>query len=219
MPTLPILFPMPIFKPTGNNGELLPGGKLYSYRAGTSTFLTTYDDTGAANGQPVTLDMNGQAHVRLGNQAYKLDLFDANNVRILGWPIDNITVSPVFPYGTATLLSSNGAAQLITPTIIPQGDPVLVVSTKITATFGNSNGLTAIAIGDGTITDRWGIQTILNAGAISGSSDSFNAFVRDGNLPRYPAPQRIYLTAIGGRFDNNGAIEVSAQYFHFVHTM
>jgi hypothetical protein len=82
----------PLFRALDANGNPLAGGLLYSYAAGTSTplaLLAADGSTPLAN--PVVLDANGQAAIRLGPGGYKLDLFDATNVRQPGFPVDNVS--------------------------------------------------------------------------------------------------------------------------------
>jgi hypothetical protein len=72
-------------------GNPLSGGLLYSYTAGTSTPLATYNDASGTtfNTNPVILDSRGEANVWLGSSAYKFKLATATNVDI--WTVDNIT--------------------------------------------------------------------------------------------------------------------------------
>lgn len=63
------------------NGNPLAGGKLFSYIAGTSTPKVTYlDFAGTPNTNPVILDANGEANVRITTGYYKFVLKDANDV-------------------------------------------------------------------------------------------------------------------------------------------
>lgn len=82
----------PVFKQkfTDSNGYPLSGGKLYSYEAGTSTPLATYNSRAGnvANDNPVILDSNGEADIWLGPGAYKIILHDANDV--LQYSVDGI---------------------------------------------------------------------------------------------------------------------------------
>lgn len=84
------LTPMPKFNERDANGEPLAGGKLYTYEAGTTTPLATYTDStgGTANANPVILDSSGRANVWLDAAAYKLVLYDANDVLV--WSVDNV---------------------------------------------------------------------------------------------------------------------------------
>lgn len=85
------LSPNPKLQFFSSSGELLVGGKLYTYQAGTTTPLATYtDSTGTtSNTNPIILDVRGEANVWLGTSAYKFVLKDSNDVSI--WTVDNIT--------------------------------------------------------------------------------------------------------------------------------
>jgi len=77
-----------------SNGDPLAGGKLYTYKAGTSTPLATYvDDTGSTpNTNPVILDSNGEANVWLNTSSvYKFILKDSDDVT--QWSVDDVTIS------------------------------------------------------------------------------------------------------------------------------
>lgn len=79
-----------------NTNFPLAGGKVYTYAAGTNTPLATYTDSsqGVANTNPVILDAQGEASIWLGaGLSYKIDLFDASNVHIAGFPVDNVSDS------------------------------------------------------------------------------------------------------------------------------
>ncbi len=71
------------FSPLGMGGLAIPGARLYTYVAGTTTNQATFtDETGvSANTNPVILDSNGQANVWLTpGVSYRFDLYDANGV-------------------------------------------------------------------------------------------------------------------------------------------
>jgi hypothetical protein len=74
-------------------GDVLNGGKVYTYEAGTTTPLATYQDLAGAtpNTNPVVLNAYGRATIRLTDGvAYKLVLTDADGVTLV--TEDNITV-------------------------------------------------------------------------------------------------------------------------------
>ena len=74
-----VLTPSIIFQGLGFGGLPLPGGKLFSYVAGTSTPQATYTDStqGTPNTNPVILNANGQAAVWLDpTLTYKFKLTD-----------------------------------------------------------------------------------------------------------------------------------------------
>lgn len=73
-----------------NSGNVLSGGKLYSYSAGTLTPKSTYTDAGGGtpNANPVVMDSAGRANVWLGSGNYKLILKTSADVTI--WTVDNV---------------------------------------------------------------------------------------------------------------------------------
>lgn len=74
-------------------GELLAGGKIYTYEAGTTTPLVTYQDQNGAtpNANPVVLNAAGRATVRVTNGvAYKFVIKDVDDVTVV--TLDNIIV-------------------------------------------------------------------------------------------------------------------------------
>ena len=64
---MPFLTPPPKMQFFTNNGQLLVGGKVYTYAAGTNTLLATYIDQAgsASNTNPVILDSRGEASIWL----------------------------------------------------------------------------------------------------------------------------------------------------------
>lgn len=76
-----------------NYGDVLAGGFIYTYEAGTDTPLVTYQDLAGAtpNANPVELDAAGRATVRVTDGvAYKFIVKDSDGVTIE--TIDNIIV-------------------------------------------------------------------------------------------------------------------------------
>jgi hypothetical protein len=77
------------------SGNVLAGGSLYYYRAGTTTPQATYSEQSGstANPNPIPLNAAGRltASVFLGsNYDYKELLVDAFGVTVAPWPVDNI---------------------------------------------------------------------------------------------------------------------------------
>jgi hypothetical protein len=78
-----------------NSGQVLTGGKLYTYLAGTTTPATTYTTNAGTtpNTNPIILDAagrvpsSGEIWVTAGVQ-YKFVLKDANDVQL--WTVDNL---------------------------------------------------------------------------------------------------------------------------------
>lgn len=85
------LLMMPKFKPLDANGNVVAGGKVYTYAAGTSTPLATYTDASGSvpNSNPVILDASGEANIWLNQTLnYKIVFKDASDVSI--WTVDNV---------------------------------------------------------------------------------------------------------------------------------
>jgi hypothetical protein len=81
----------PVFRGTDINNDPLPGGLVYTYAAGTTTPLATYQDANGTtpNTNPIVLDADGEALVYLGSDVYKFVLQDSTGVTI--WTADNIS--------------------------------------------------------------------------------------------------------------------------------
>jgi hypothetical protein len=183
-----------------------------------------YGDTGTSIGNFVTLDANGQAHIRFGSPNYKINVLDSTGAQVPGWPVDNIQGYPALltVASQAAVQCTAGQAQLFTSTIIPALVQVFVVTTYVSGatSIGISQGLNGFAIGDATVIDRWGVQANLSIGALSGGTDaSSGAQARLTELMMYPNPQRVILTALGGTFDGTGTIDVAVQYLATPHRM
>jgi hypothetical protein len=170
----------------------------------------------------VTLDANGQAHIRFGSSAYKVNVQDSTGTQIAGWPIDNIVGYPALlsVASQASVQPTSGQSQIFTTAIIPALVYVLVVTTYIQGSFGQSLGLNAIAIGDATTIDRWGVQPNLSVGSITGGTDAnYGGQARLTEWMIYPTPQQVIITALGGQFDAAGTIDVAVQYLPTYHRM
>lgn len=104
------------------NGKPLSGGKLYTFKAGTTTPQVTYSDPDCTvpNLNPVILDSEGYADVWFNSGAYKFVLKNAND-EIL-WTKDDIKASasgvsdgsesPWSPWTTYEIEDNQGATPL-----------------------------------------------------------------------------------------------------------
>lgn len=84
------LLPNLKYKPTDANGLPVPGGKIWTYEAGTSTPLATYTDQAATtpHPNPIILDGSGEATIYITSGVqYKAVFTDPNDVVI--WTEDN----------------------------------------------------------------------------------------------------------------------------------
>ena len=79
----------PKFQAFDDDGNPLIGGKLYTYKQGTTTPKETYSDVAGAtpNANPVVLDSRGEATV-FASGLYKYVLKDSDDVTL--WTLDNI---------------------------------------------------------------------------------------------------------------------------------
>jgi microcystin-dependent protein len=106
----------PIFKAFDSSGNLLSGGLLYTYEAGSSTPKTIYSDYAMTvpHANPIVLDSNGEAEI-YGTGGYKFVLKTAAGVTI--WTLDNYypaggligALSPEadkFPYFTSSVAAA-----------------------------------------------------------------------------------------------------------------
>lgn len=84
------VMPSPVFHGWDDSGDPLVGGKLYAYKAGTTTPFDTYTDSDLAtpNANPVILDSRGQATVYLSADSYKFILHTSADALV--WSRDNV---------------------------------------------------------------------------------------------------------------------------------
>lgn len=108
------------------NGNLLAGGKLYTYEAGTTTLKPTYTTAAGnvANTNPVILDASGLANVWLGDGGYKFTLNDSADNLI--FTVDNVGGSSDTAFG--------GEVNTLTG------------NTSITSVYGNSVNLCTVTL-------------------------------------------------------------------------
>jgi microcystin-dependent protein len=178
------LSPPPKIQFFNSNGQPLVGGKLYTYAAGTTTPLATYqDNTGTTlNSNPVILNGRGEANIWLTGAAYKFRLTDANDVEI--WTVDYISgsvsaVSPAFSGNVAITSDSAFPALKITQTgsgdvirvqdsVDPDATP-FVVNALGRVGIGTASPQHALDINDGILdfTSNGTIYTQFYADAVS----------------------------------------------------
>ena len=121
MAAVTALAPDAVFHATDNNGNLLAGGQLYTYSAGTMTKLATYTDaTGATpNTNPIILNSRGECGLWLTpGIPYKLILSPAGDTDPPSnpiWSVDNVITSGVTAgYAASISYTLAGTAQTLT---------------------------------------------------------------------------------------------------------
>lgn len=187
----------------------LIGGKLWTYAPNTSTPKASFSDPfyTIPNTNPVTLSDQGSATVYLDGN-YDLRLFDPDDVLI--WSVDNYTfssgVSPVpglVQWGASevTLDAVDGESVLTATGLAPVGYRLLGLTTRVLEEFGTSHGLTAIALGDSVVLDRYGVQGTLTVGALTAEQDWHS-----DTQPLTAEPYALLVAARGGTFNGSGQI-------------
>jgi hypothetical protein len=96
------LFNYPKFKAFDSNGNILVGGKLWTYQTGTVSLKTTYHDKDLTqpHTNPIILDSNGEAVIYFQTDGfYDIILMDSNDVEI--WSMDSVGgIGSVFTTGS-----------------------------------------------------------------------------------------------------------------------
>jgi hypothetical protein len=108
------LLQQPVWQIIDGNGDPLPGAKVYTYEAGTSTPLATYvqadSDTAASN--PIVADADGRLVFWGGTDAYKIVIKDALDNTI--WTLDNVTLSGGSGSGSVAVVTNIAALKALT---------------------------------------------------------------------------------------------------------
>lgn len=201
---------LPVLQFLSDTGVPLPGARLFSFLAGTSTPAALYADStgGTPLANPAVADDGGKLLAYgVHGQAYKLNLLDANGVQQVGWPVDHILLwappaaSQLLPPGlsvtttTVPLLGSTGDPRLIASGALPAMARILFVELTVTQGFGSGQGAVSLALGDPGTLDRWGSGLTLGVGVKP---------MRDGGTPMFPTATDLVLSTEGGVYDGTG---------------
>jgi microcystin-dependent protein len=154
--------PYPIFKAFTADGTLGIGYKLYTYKAGTTTLLTTYQDEAATipNTNPIVLDSLGEAEVFITESA-KLTLTDPDGAVVPGWPVDNIDPTSVdaasvsfAPTGALTSTNVQDAIEEIAASVADFADMEINISPGLIMAWLASTPPSGFLECDGTAVSR-----------------------------------------------------------------
>lgn len=110
----------PKFRAFDTAGAPLASGKVYTYQAGTTTPKSTYSDSAGAspNANPVVLDANGEATIRLtAGEGYKIVL--KSSLDVTQWTMDDVYSDYLTQESIGALLYPRTAAEVsasVTPT-------------------------------------------------------------------------------------------------------
>lgn len=134
-----------------NSGNVLSGGLLYTYSAGTTTPLTTYQDaTGTtANANPVVLDAAGRVSGEVWLTAglnYKLVLKTSTGTTL--WTADNISGGTDAAASVLAQLAASGGSSLVGFLQSGTGAVATTVQSKLRETVSVFDFMTAAQIAD-----------------------------------------------------------------------
>lgn len=117
MPTT-TLMPSPRQRFVDNNGWPLVSGMVFTFEAGTSKPLATFQDPAGLipHKNPIRLDSRGEATIYWSGN-YKVDVRSAAGVQVRGYPVDNFNTDPGGLWNSISglitnLAKSTGAAML-----------------------------------------------------------------------------------------------------------
>jgi hypothetical protein len=199
------LSPPPKLQFFDSNGNPLSGGLLYSYTAGTSTPLATYNDASGTtyNTNPVILDSRGEADVWLGAASYKFKLATAANVDI--WTVDNIGGGDQF--GTVQFLTGVSGSDTITATVTSSSFIAYAAGQMFNFVAAGTNATSSVTLN----LNGLGAKTVTKKGTLALAAGDILAgqvitVVYDG--ARFQITNAVYLSApppIGDVTPNTGA--------------
>jgi len=199
------LSPPPKLQFFDSNGNPLSGGLLYSYTAGTSTPLATYNDASGTtyNTNPVILDSRGEADVWLGAASYKFKLATAANVEL--WTVDNIGGGDQF--GTVQFLTGVSGSDTITATVTSSSFIAYAAGQMFNFVAAGTNATSSVTLN----LNGLGAKTVTKKGTLVLAAGDILAgqvitVVYDG--ARFQITNAVYLSApppIGDVTPNTGA--------------
>lgn len=156
------------------SGNMLAGGKLYTYIAGTTTPLATYSDAAGlvANANPIILDARGEATIYLLAQSYKFVLKTSSDATIYTQDSIETHEVDVGALGTSVTaliaslesdLAASSGASMVGYLPAGAGSAASTVQAKLRQKW-NANDFTGVD-STGTTDSTSGLQAALNAAA------------------------------------------------------
>lgn len=159
------VFP-PLFRVTDSNGDVVSGGKIKFYAAGTTTPRTVYSDSSlstslgstvytGSDGVPVASSGSStEVTVYTGTTAYKVVITDSSDVEIATF--DNLSGA----LDTSGFLTTESASTLSFPVVVKTSDYTLVAGDNGKVINANSTGgdITLTLTAATTLGDGWNIE-------------------------------------------------------------
>jgi hypothetical protein len=93
------------------------------------------------------------------------------------------------------------------------GMRVFGVTASVVTTFGNSNSLTGLLIGDTILPSRWSATALARTSGTTSNQSNF----ADASLMIYNTATDLIVSAVGGTFDADGVIELCIFYSSLRH--
>ena len=196
-----------------NNGDILSGGKLFTYAAGTTTPATTYTSSSGLtpNSNPIILDAAGRVANEIWlatNTLYKMVLKTSADVEL--WTKDNITgIAALNTSSASTVSYSVPYSGALTSNYSVQDRLSQFISVK---DFG--------AKGDNLTDDTTAIQAAINSGRsllFPAGTYRANNLVGNTNFQRFYASGQVTITknANGPLFSHSGIyVELNGLQFN-----
>lgn len=106
-------FPIPIFTLFDDSGNIVAGGKIYFYAAGTTTHKPVYHDVNLLSEwtQPIVTDSAGRATSGVyGRGFYDVSAYDASD--ILLWRMENIEIYSISEFVRSNILPKTTAQEI-----------------------------------------------------------------------------------------------------------
>lgn len=174
-----------------SNGVVLAGGFLYTYAAGTTTPLATYQDSLGVtpNTNPIVLDAGGRANVWLAALTYKI--VAQNSGHVVLWTQDNVSAVSLAE------LTANSSFSSITVSGNATIGGALTVNGEVTAASGEYTGTLRV---DGALTATTAAVSgdmSVGGGITTGTLEVTGNALVDTNL------------TVTGETDLNGAIDIA----------
>jgi len=103
-----------------------------------------------------------------------------------------------------TLDAADGASVLTAAGLAPANARLLGLTTTVVTEFGISRGLTGLILGDGVVSDRWGVSGSLTPDTTTNQLD-----FHSDTQPIAPPGYTVLVSALNGLFDANGQLKVT----------
>ncbi len=121
--------------------------------------------------------------------------------------LTEINVSGLLHVRVATLraVDFNGLATMVWQGALPATERIWGVTVKVQTSFGITNGLTGLLVGDQIVPNRWSNAPL----ALTQDTETDQGSFSDASLMIMSVAGDVVITATGGLFDATGRLEVA----------